>query len=71
MWWRTAGLCLVSLVGLTGCPETFGRDGAIDQAAHEDALERIRPECSAKDRRKYCGDGRENSAECLKYCGGP
>ncbi len=71
MWWRTAGLCLVSLVGLTGCPETFGRDGAIDQAAHEDALERIHQECSDVERRQYCGGGRENSVECRERCGEP
>jgi hypothetical protein len=35
MRWRLAGLCTLSL-GLLGCPEEHGMDGAIDQAVLRD-----------------------------------
>jgi hypothetical protein len=71
MRWRTAGLCVVSLVVMTGCPDTYGRDGRLDQATHEDLLELLRENCSEEDFNAYCAQGRERSPECLAICGGP
>ncbi len=71
MRWRTAGLCVLSLVMLSACPETYGRGGRMDQAAHEDTLESLRQNCSEEEIRKYCEGGREQSAECREHCGEP
>lgn len=69
MHWRTAGLCVLSLVALTACPEEFGKGGRIDQAAHQDALELIQRRCSPADARKYCEGDKKQSEECIKHCG--
>jgi hypothetical protein len=57
------------LVVLTGCPGTFGRGGAVDQAAREDLEERLEEtDCSLEELRKFC-EGREHSKECRERCG--
>lgn len=37
MRWRLAWVCVLSFVGLLGCPHTFRKGGAIDVAAFKDA----------------------------------
>ncbi len=71
MRWRTVGLCVLSLVGMVGCPDTFGKDGALDEAAHRDAVERVRQsgDCTEKEWRQFC-EGQEDSEACRKECGG-
>lgn len=71
MHWRTAGLCVLSLVVLTACPEEFGKGGRIDQAAHQDAVELLEKRCSKPDYEKYCGGNLAKSEACRNRCGKP
>lgn len=68
MRWRTTGLCTLSLVTLTGCPDAFGRGGRIDRAAHKDALELRQKYCSDAERERFCKD--RSSPTCIEHCGG-
>jgi hypothetical protein len=70
MRWRTAGLCALSLLTLTGCPEEFGKEGRIQRAAHRDALELIQKHCTQAEYERYCEGGRERTAKCIEECGG-
>lgn len=70
MRWRTAGLCALGLVAMTGCPEEFGKEGRIQRAAHTDALELIQKQCTLAEYRVYCEGGREKTAKCIEECGG-
>jgi hypothetical protein len=58
----------LSLV-LMGCPEMHRPGGLIDKAAHRDALESIPKRCTAKERHEFCGNGKEDSSECIRRCG--
>lgn len=70
MRWRTVAVGALALVGLTGCPEDFGKDGTMDRAAHQDVLELLRKhECTKEEYELFCSRGREASAECRKECG--
>lgn len=71
MHWRTAGLCVLSLVVLTACPEEFGKGGRIDQAAHQDAVELLQQRCAKPDYEKYCGGDLAKSEGCRIHCGNP
>ncbi|XXF78127.1 hypothetical protein P2318_34550 [Myxococcaceae bacterium GXIMD 01537] len=66
---RTAVLCALALLAMTGCPEEFGKEGRIHRAVHKDTLERLESRCSALEYERYCGDDRDRSPECLKRCG--
>lgn len=44
MRWRDAWGVALLAVGLTGCPETFGKDGTVDQAVFQDAVDAVNPE---------------------------
>jgi hypothetical protein len=69
MRWRTVCVDVVLLAVLTGCPGTYGRGGAVDQAAREDLEERIDEKgCSLDDQREFC-EGKEHSKECREKCG--
>ncbi len=71
MRWQAAWMCALSLVLLTGCPEEYGKDGTMDRAVHQDVMELQRKyDCSKDDYARLCAGGREQSAECLKKCGG-
>jgi hypothetical protein len=61
---------VLSLVAMTGCPDDFGKEGTIDRAAHQDTLDRLESNCPERIYQLYCSEGREQSAECLKRCGG-
>jgi hypothetical protein len=37
-WWRVC-LCALSLLGVLGCPHTFGRGGTVDRAVQKDIEE--------------------------------
>jgi hypothetical protein len=70
MRWQTAGSLVPLLVGLTGCPDTYGRGGTIEQAVHKDALELHRKyDCPQHVYDAYCR-GNTQSPECLEHCGG-
>ncbi len=69
MRWRSACICVLSLVALVGCAETYRRGGRADRAAHKDTQERLEPgECTEELYKRYCVPD-EESAACLKYCG--
>jgi hypothetical protein len=70
MRWRTVGLCVLSLVGMTGCPEEFGKGGRIDQAVQQDVEESIRKPCTPEEYRRFCGGKKQGSPECREACGG-
>ena len=70
MQWRTVGLCALSLVTMTGCPEDFGKDGQMDQAIRKDLLELLQLQCPRAEFERYCNGGRENTEECRNACGG-
>jgi hypothetical protein len=50
---------MLLLTGVTGCPETWGRDGTIERALHRDVLENYLEDST-------CDLGRE---EWLDFCG--
>jgi hypothetical protein len=67
-WWIT-GCCALSLMVLTGCPETYRRGGRADRAAHKDMKEAMESDgCSRDEYDLYC-EGREESEKCLEKCG--
>lgn len=69
MRWRTAGCCVLSLLALTGCPETHRRGGRADRAAHKDLKEGLEPSACTEDvYENFCLED-EESEECLQYCG--
>lgn len=69
MRWRTVWVDVLLVAVLTGCPGSYGRGGAADQAALEDLEERIEaPGCSLEDQQKFC-KGKEQSKECCERCG--
>jgi hypothetical protein len=69
MRWRTVCVDVSLLAVLTGCPGTYGRGGAVDQAAREDLEERLEEQgCSPEERRELC-EGKEQSKECRERCG--
>ncbi|XXF78276.1 hypothetical protein P2318_00530 [Myxococcaceae bacterium GXIMD 01537] len=70
MQWRGAGLGMLSLIAMTGCPEDFGKEGRIDRAVHRDVRERLQQNCSWEDFTAKCRPGREQSKECIEACGG-
>ena len=69
MRWRTAGLCALSLVTMTGCPEEFGKEGRVQRAVHQDVMELSRKHCSKDDLATFCGGAKKNSPECILACG--
>lgn len=62
MRWRVAGLCALSL-GLLGCPEEHGKDGAIDQAVlqdMQDSLHELKKKCpSPEELQAICADPKQ------------
>ncbi len=70
MRWMTAGLCVLSLVGLLGCPETYGIGGTVDQAVEEDMEESVPKKdgtCPpAQQVKEICGA--RSPEECFKGC---
>lgn len=68
MRWPATWVCTLSLT-ILGCPEMHRPGGLIDKAAHKDALESIPERCDSAQREEWCGDGRENSRECIERCG--
>ena len=69
MRWPSTWVCTLSLT-ILGCPEVHRPGGLADKAAHKDALESIPERCTPSQREELCGNGREDSEECLKGCGG-
>jgi len=63
------GVSLVVLMLMAGCPTEFGKDGRVNKAVREDALELVSKPCSPNDLERYCGPGKENSPKCIEKCG--
>lgn len=70
MRWLGAGIGLLVLLTMTGCPSEFGRDGRVQKAIHQDTVDMVIKICSEARRAELCGNGQENSPACLK-CDGP
>lgn len=67
--WRTVAALALGLVGLTGCPEDFGKDGTNDRAVRKDMQELLlKHDCSEKEFRMFCSEGREQTEECRRQC---
>lgn len=70
MRWPRAGVGVLSLLMMTGCPSEFGMDGRIDKAAQKDAKELVHKQCTQKQRERVCGNGQEKTQKCIEECGG-
>lgn len=68
MRWHWVGTSIVALV-MAGCPSEFGREGRVAKAVHKDTMEAVNNDCPEDMYEKYCSDGREQTAECIKECG--
>ncbi len=68
MRWRTAALCAVSLVGLVGCPETYGKDGTMDDAVEKDMEAAVEKDtCPPREKvKEICGE--RNPKDCFPGC---
>ncbi|MFY2562411.1 hypothetical protein ACN469_32755 [Corallococcus terminator] len=66
--WLTIWVCALSCAVL-GCPEVHRRDGLVDRASHQDALENIPTRCSSVELERYCGGEAANDPECIQRCG--
>ena len=62
------GVSMVLML-MTGCPTEFGKDGRVNEAVRDDALELARKRCDEATRRKFCDGGRQNTPECIRECG--
>lgn len=69
MRWGTIGLCVLSLVTLTGCPDDFGKGGQIDRAVFKDMMESVQETCPPEVFDVVCTNGKEHTEECRKACG--
>jgi hypothetical protein len=70
MRWLRVGACCLWLLGLTGCPHAFGRGGTLDRAVGKDTEENLHlPECTKQVYDALCGEGRDDTPECLEACG--
>jgi hypothetical protein len=59
----------VVLMLMTGCPTEFGKDGRVNDAAHEDTLRLVRKRCTKAEVDEYCGNGKHNTPKCIRECG--
>ncbi|NTX06168.1 MULTISPECIES: hypothetical protein [unclassified Myxococcus] len=66
--WMTFWVCALSCA-VMGCPEVHRRDGLVDRAAHQDALENIPTRCSSVEREQYCSGEASKDPECIRRCG--
>lgn len=69
MRWCYAGVGMVVLMLMTGCPTEFGKDGRVNKAVRNDALELLREECDPKTFALWCDNDREHTPECIEKCG--
>ncbi len=69
MRWRAASLCVLSLVGLLGCPHSFGREGTIDRAARKDTRSSLAEEddCPSREQVREACQGKPKE-ECYPEC---
>jgi len=63
------GVSLVVLMLMAGCPTEFGKDGRVNKAVREDALELVSKPCSPQELAEYCGPGKANTPKCIEKCG--
>ena len=71
MRWLQAGVAVLSMLAMTGCPSEFGKEGRVSKAVHKDSQEQLGiTRCSDSVRERVCAPGKEASAECRR-CGGP
>jgi hypothetical protein len=71
MRWFQAGVALLAILAMTGCPSEFGKEGRVAKAVHKDSEEQLGIQrCGEKRRREVCAPGKEYSDECRR-CGGP
>jgi hypothetical protein len=66
MRWVQAGVLVLSVLALSGCPSEFGKEGRIGKAAHKDATDLSISRCSQAKIDEVCGKGREDTPECKK-----
>jgi hypothetical protein len=70
MHWLKAGVVVLSVMAMTGCPSEFGKDGRVAKAVHKDAQDQLLiTRCSEERRQEVCAPGKKDSVECRK-CGG-
>jgi hypothetical protein len=68
---RRLVLCIAVLVGSfgTGCPETYGKGGLLDQAMHRDVMEEMEEVCAdGRPRRQICDDPQAPISTCPWRC---
>ncbi len=66
-----AGIVLLSVLAMTGCPSEFGKDGRVSKAVHNDSQENLLnlTRCSEARRAEVCEGPNRDPFECQK-CGG-
>lgn len=65
----SAGLFALSLVGMTGCPEAYGRGGRMDRAMRQDIEDQlVRHTCSDELWKRVCLSGAKLDDACLAEC---
>ena len=57
-------------MAMTGCPTEFGKEGRVNKAVRQDALELVKKHCSKADYEEFCGGTKKGTQECLDACGG-
>ena len=71
MRWLQAGVGILAVMAMTGCPSEFGKDGRIGKAVHKDAQEQlVITRCSEERKNEVCKGPQRDAKKCLE-CGGP
>jgi hypothetical protein len=69
MRWHHAGMAMLLLMVVTGCPSEFGKEGRVNKAVHKDMLELSRHHCDDKEYDWYCGGYKKDTQRCRDHCG--
>ena len=64
MRWLQAGVAILSVVALTGCPSEFGKDGRVSKAVRKDSQDLAITRCTDQRKQEVCGNGKHNTPEC-------
>ncbi|MFL5350772.1 MAG: hypothetical protein ACJ8AT_38875 [Hyalangium sp.] len=73
MRWLQAGVVVLSVMAMTGCPSELGKDGRVAKAVHNDSQENLLmlKSCSQAFKDAVCGNGPDKDEKKCHQCGGP
>jgi hypothetical protein len=69
MRWLQAGMGVLALMMMTGCPSEFGKDGRVNKAIHQDTVDLYLKRCNDQQQELHCGGDKQGTPECRKHCG--